>query len=111
MLSVKTFMIILATILILYIAISVIVAHLMTTRMSPHIDASAKLVSNNYEGISFQTFDGLMLKGWWFKSGSEKLVIMVTGLIPNRVNTEYQGMWIAKDLVENGYDVMMYEWS
>ncbi len=109
MLSVKTFMIILATILILYIAISVIVAHLMTTRMSPHIDASAKLVSNNYEGISFQTFDGLMLKGWWFKSGSEKLVIMVTGLIPNRVNTEYQGMWIAKDLVENGYDVMMYD--
>ena len=109
MLSAKTFMIILATILVLYIVISVLVAHFMTTRMSPHIDTSAKLISNNYEDISFQTFDDLNLKGWWFKTGSEKLVIMVTGLIPNRVNTEYQGMWIAKDLVEADFNVIMYD--
>ncbi len=109
MLSVKTILIVLTVILVLYIAISVLVAHLMTTRMSPHLDASPKLVSDKYEDISFQSFDGLKLKGWWFKTGSEKLVIMVTGLIPNRVNTEYQGMWIAKELVEAGFDVIMYD--
>ncbi|MCH7541757.1 alpha/beta hydrolase [Patescibacteria group bacterium] len=109
MVLLKTVLIIFIIVIILYLAFSFLVAHLMTTRMSPRIDVTPKLVTENYEEIEFKSTDGLTLKGWWFKTGSEKLVIMIAGLIPNRTNVDYYGMWVAKDMVDAGYDVILYD--
>jgi fermentation-respiration switch protein FrsA (DUF1100 family) len=105
----KVLLVIFGLLILVYFGVSFLVAHLMTTRMSPWIDITPKLVTENYEDISFKSTDGLNLKGWWFKTGSDKLVIMVTGLIPNRTNIDYYGMWIAKDLVDAGYNVIVYD--
>lgn len=107
--SLKIVLLIFIIVIILYLAFSFLVAHLMTTRMSPRIDVTPKLVTENYEEIEFKSTDGLTLKGWWFKTGSEKLVIMITGLIPNRTNVDYYGIWVAKDMVDAGYDVILYD--
>ena len=107
--SLKIVLLIFIIVIILYLAFSFLVAHLMTTRMSPRIDVTPKLVTENYEEIEFKSTDGLTLKGWWFKTGSEKLVIMIAGLIPNRTNVDYYGMWVAKDMVDAGYDVILYD--
>lgn len=92
-----------------YVGLSFYVASEMTKRGAPRLDATPKLVSENYKDIQFGSFDGLTLKGWLFKTTSNKLVIMIAGLFPNRVNVDYQGMWIAKDLVDEGYNVIMYD--
>jgi fermentation-respiration switch protein FrsA (DUF1100 family) len=105
----KAFIGVLVIIFFTYLGVSFLVAHLMTAPMSPRLDVTAKLVSESFENVTFKSSDGLTLKGWWFKVGSDKLVILVAGLIPNRTNVDYYGMWIAKDLVDRGYDVLMYD--
>jgi fermentation-respiration switch protein FrsA (DUF1100 family) len=105
----KIILAIVAVFIAVYFGLSFLVAHFMTTRMSPRIDITPKIVSEDYENIEFKSTDGLLLKGWWFQIGSDKLVIMVAGLIPNRTNIDYYGMWVAKELVEAGYDVIVYD--
>lgn len=95
--------------LIVYFGFSLLVANEMTKRMAPRLDVSPTMVSENYEDIEFKSTDGLTIKGWLFKADSDKLVVMVAGLLPNRINTDYYAMWIAKDLVEEGYNVIMYD--
>ena len=102
-------MIVFVLLLISYFAFSLYVANAMTAPLAPRIDTSAKVVSENFEDVSFDSTDGLELKGWLFTSSSNKLVIMVTGLLPNRVNTEYLGPMIGKELVERGYNLLLYD--
>lgn len=92
-----------------YFGISLFVAHVMTSRLSPHLDISAKLISKNYEDIEFKTSDNLTLRGWFFPADSNKAILMVTGLIPNRTNTEYLGPMVVKDLLVAGYNVLVYD--
>ena len=96
-------------IILIYLGFSFIVANEMTKRLAPRLDVTPKVVSENYEDIEFKSSDGLTLKGWLFKTDSDKLVIMVVGLLPNRINTDYYAMWIARDLVDEGYNVIMYD--
>lgn len=105
----KLIIVVIVILILGYIGFSYFVASELTKRLAPTLDATPKLVSDNYEDITFKSTDGLNLKGWWFKTGSDKLVIMVHGLLPNRVNTEYLGMWIAKDLVNEDYNIIMYD--
>lgn len=95
--------------IIIYFGFSLLVANEMTKRMAPRLDVTPKVVSENYEDIEFKSSDGLTVKGWLFRSDSDKLVIMVAGLLPNRINTDYYAMWVAKDLVDGGYNVIMYD--
>lgn len=102
-------LVIIILLVLIYFGFSLLVANEMTKRMAPRLDVSPTVVSENYEDIEFNSKDGLKLKGWLFKADSEKLVIMVAGLLPNRINTDYYAMWVARDLVENDYNVLMYD--
>ncbi len=105
----KVILALLTFLILIYFGFSLYVAHEMTKRMAPRLDVSPTLVSENYEDVEFKSADGLTLKGWWFKSNSDKLVVMVAGLLPNRINADYYAVLIAKDLVNEGYNVLMYD--
>ena len=71
------------------------------------------LISDNYENISFKANDGIILKGWFFNADSQedndKLIIFVTGATQNRINTGYYSVLIAKELLSQDYNVLMYD--
>ena len=94
---------------IVYFGFSFYVADAMTAPLSPRIDTSATVISPNYENIDFSASDGVNLKGWFFPSTNNKVIIMVTGLVANRVNTEYLGPLIAQELIAKGYNIIMYD--
>ncbi len=73
------------------------------------IDASPNFVSQNYDNIDFNAVDGIKLKGWFFKSDSDKAIILVAGLAQNRINNDYYSIWLAHDLISQGYSVLMYD--
>jgi len=105
----KILIIVVLILAILYLGLSLYVSHVMTSPLSRHIDISPEVISNNFEDVEFTASDGVLLKGWLFKSSSEKLVIMVTGLLPNRVNTEYLAPMIMRELIAEGYNVLAYD--
>jgi len=105
----KILIIVVLIIAILYLGLSLYVSHVMTSPLSRHIDISPEVISNNFEDVGFAASDGITLKGWFFKGSSDRLVIMVTGLLPNRVNTEYLGPVIMLELIREGYAVLAYD--
>lgn len=105
----KVVLIIFILIILIYFGFSFIVANEMTKRMAPRLDVSPTHVSENYKDIEFKSTDDLTLKGWLFENNSEELVIMVPGLTQNRINTSYYAMSIGKDLVDQGYNLLMYD--
>lgn len=96
-------------IMVIYLGFSLFVANSLTSPLSVRIDTSAKVISEDFENIQFKASDGLELKGWFFPSYSDKVIVFVTGLIANRINTEYLGPMIARELIEDGYNVLMYD--
>ena len=100
---------VLIILILIYIGFSFFVANEMTKPMAPRLDVTPRVISENYEDIEFKSIDNLTLRGWLFKTDTNKLVIMVPGLTQNRINTAYYAMWVGKDLVEGGYNVLMYD--
>lgn len=96
-------------ILLLFFLFSFYVSLVMTSPLALHIDASPKVISNRFEEIQFTTNDKLTLRGWFFPSTEQKAIIMVHGLLTNRVNGEYFGQIIAKELVDQGFSVLVYD--
>src|SRR3990167_5173105 len=105
----KILIIVVLIIVILYLGLSLYVSQVMTSPLSRHIDISPEVISSNFGDVEFAASDGVLLKGWLFKGSSEKLVIMVTGLLPNRVNTEYLAPMIMRELIAEGYNVLAYD--
>lgn len=101
--------IVLIFLLTIYLAILYFGASILTKPQSTRLDASPKLISNNYESIEFKTSDNLTLRGNLFKSYSDKLIIMVGGLIPNRFDYFYFTPTISKELLAKGYNVLIYD--
>jgi pimeloyl-ACP methyl ester carboxylesterase len=99
----------LVLLILFYLGFSLFAAHEMTKRQAPRLDVTPELVSENYEDIEFKSTDNLILRGWLFKANSDKLIIMIPGLTQNRINTAYYAMWVAKDFVDQDYNVIMYD--
>lgn len=100
---------IIVLLIIFYLGFSYYAANLLTASGKPRVDTSPILVSPNYENISFNAADGLQLKGWIFKNNPNKLIIMVSGHGDTRVNSDYYGFLIAKELLTKGYSVLLYD--
>ncbi len=95
--------------LIVAVVVTVIASSLMTRRSDPSVDINPKVISANYENMEYQDSDGKKLKGWYFPSTSNRTVVFVPGIYENRVNTGYLGPMIAKELIAQGYGVVMYD--
>ncbi len=91
-------------------ALSYIGAGVMTYRTSTRLDASPDLISDNYENVEFKATDGVNLKGTFYpKENSDKLVIFITGIIPNRFDQFYMIPAIVQNVLDHGYNVLIYD--
>lgn len=92
-----------------YAAISVRVAESFShaKRQAPEVAASS--IAASYEDVSFVTSDGLTLRGWYFPSSRERAVVMVHGKDAPRVDGKGRGDAIARLLLANGYDVLLFD--
>jgi uncharacterized protein len=73
------------------------------------INVSPTVISPKYEKITIKTTDNINLQGWFFPGSSDKLVIIVHGITQNRINNDYFSLLIAKDLLAEGYNVLLYD--
>ena len=63
-----------------------------------------------YVDVSFPSRDGLMLKGWWLGTQDDvPVIVMVHGSTRNRVNPPERMLGIARELVNNGYNILMFD--
>jgi dipeptidyl aminopeptidase/acylaminoacyl peptidase len=63
-----------------------------------------------YVDVSFPSRDGLMLKGWWLGTQDDMpVIVMVHGSTRNRVNPPERMLGIASELVNNNYNVLMFD--
>ena len=72
--------------------------------------AQAAQVGGRYDEVSFASrADGVTLRGWLFHATNPngRSVIIAPGWLSNRVAGDY--MWMAKDLIAHGYDVLMFD--
>ena len=93
----------------LYIGVSWYVASQIVERNQRELTIAAAEISANYEDITFTTSDGIGLKGWLFSGSNSQLVVLVAGFGNTRVNDDYNGAGLARDLLGAGYGVLMYD--
>lgn len=104
-----SFVVLIILVLIVLFGIVYFSASFLTRPQATRLDASPKLISDNYETIEFETSDNLTLRGYLYRSTSDKLVIMVGGLLPNRFDYWYMTPTISKELIAKGYNVLIYD--
>lgn len=100
---------VLIIIVIAYIGISFYIATRLVAPYHSRIDISPNVISSNNQNIEVSGTDNVTLKGWLFNYPSDKLVILVTGAKENRTNVSYYGVLIAKELISQNYNVIMYD--
>lgn len=103
---------ILLTILLLiagYFGVSYFISSKITERTAENIDVSADFIAPNSQNVSFKTSDNLLLKGWFFEPKREKVIVFVSGILDNRTNAGYYGVILARELLEKGYGVLLYD--
>lgn len=105
----KVFLIIITSLAIVYFGLSLYVANEMTRPFKTRIDINPTVIGGDVEDITFTTQDKITLHGWLFRGKSDKLVIMVSGLLENRTNAGYYGGFIASELIDLGYNVLLYD--
>jgi alpha-beta hydrolase superfamily lysophospholipase len=63
-----------------------------------------------YQDVSFNSrTDGLILKGWFIPGKGEKAVIVVHGGFQNRLDDVVGTMALARDLHEQGLDILLFD--
>lgn len=100
----------LGVILVIYIALSVYGAiKAMEIPRLPLADSPSSL-SLDYEDVSFTSRDdGILLKGWFLPAGGEHVIIIVHGGFQNRLDDNVNTLWLAHDLVDREYDVLLFD--
>lgn len=92
---------------------SIYVANELTGRSGAALDSSlAPTVGPVWDDVSFPSRDtSINLVGWLFHAqpGNGRSVIMVHGLNQNRIDKNYGTNLVAHDLVQQGYDVLLFD--
>ena len=103
-------LIFIAVLIIIYLGFGFYVAYGISHQAFPEKEvlASPKLISENYEDVSFQTKDGLTLKGWFF-AGGDKVIILVHGITQNRHDRNYYFVPLMRDLLAENYSVLTFD--
>jgi uncharacterized protein len=93
-----------------YLSVSFVVAERFTHVVRYHVARAPLVVAPTYEDVSLRTNDGLTLRGWYFRTGSDRAAIVVHGRDGNRVGGENRsGEKIADFLIADGYDVLLFD--
>lgn len=63
-----------------------------------------------YTDVSFTSRDGLTLQGWWLETdNANPVIVMVHGSEGNRAEPPERMLGIARDLVSNHFNVLMFD--
>jgi fermentation-respiration switch protein FrsA (DUF1100 family) len=99
-----------AAALIGYGAISFRVAQTVTQVERVSLDPPASSIAATHEDVTFNSRDGIVLKGWWFTvAGADRAAVIVHGRARNRVNSEFMPAAVAKLLLAHGYSVLLFD--
>ena len=99
-----------ATVLILYIGLSIYGAKAaMEIPRLPLIHSPAS-VGLDYEDVAFTSRDDhVMLRGWHLPSKGNSIIIIVHGGFQNRVDDNVDTLQLADDLVKKGYNLLLFD--
>ena len=93
-----------------YFAISFRVAQTVTQVERLPLDPPASLIAATHEDVTFNSRDGIVLKGWWFAvDGADRAVVLVHGRGRNRVNSDFMEAAIARLMLVHGYSVLLFD--
>lgn len=100
-----------ATLLVAYLAICFNYAERLTRVERDELVRAASTVAERHEEVTFQTADGLTLKGWWFpaEEGRERAAVLVHGKDANRIDSSFHSGRIARLLLDEGYSVLLFD--
>ena len=85
-------------------------AHSMTVTTREPLTQTPADFGLQHSDISFTTSDGLTLRGWWLAGNQESsAIIMVHGVDTNRADPSVKMLDIAAELVDQGYNVLMFD--
>jgi pimeloyl-ACP methyl ester carboxylesterase len=70
----------------------------------------APMVASTYEDVEFRTSDGLILRGWYFPTRSDRAAIIVHGKDSNRIGGENRSIEkLADFLIAERYSVLLFD--
>lgn len=102
-------MVTLVLILLAYLGYSALVASKVMELSRLPLEDTPASVGLVYEEVSFPScLDGLLLKGWYLPGG-ESCIIVVNGGQQNRSDSTVGTLELARDLVDNGYSVLLFD--
>src|SRR5258708_19296460 len=105
---------IIAIILVLvYFGVAFYIADTLTASKPSPTDDSAVFVAPTVTNVTFSTTDGVVLHGWLYQNltpnANKRIIIQVAGFTQNRANDDYYGLFIAHDLYQHGYSILLYD--
>ena len=93
-----------------YFVTSFRVAETVTRVDRVPLDPPATAIAPTHEDVTFNSRDGIVLKGWWFDvAGADRAAVIVHGRGRNRVNSDFMPAQIAKVLLVHGYAVLLFD--
>jgi uncharacterized protein len=93
-----------------YFAISFRVAQTVTQVERVPLDPPASAIAATHEDVTFNSRDGIVLKGWWFAvPQADRAVVIVHGRGRNRVNSDFMPAAISRLLLTHGYSVLLFD--
>ena len=93
-----------------YFAISFRVAQTVTQVERVPLDPPASAIAPTHEDVTFNSRDGIVLKGWWFAvPRADRAVVIVHGRGRNRVNSDFMPAAISRLLLTHGYSVLLFD--
>jgi uncharacterized protein len=96
--------------LIAYGAISFRVAQTVTQVERVSLDPPASSIAPTHEDVTFNSRDGVVLKGWWFAvPGADRAAVIVHGRGRNRVNSDFMEAAVARLFLVHGYSVLLFD--
>jgi len=102
--------IVIAISFVIYVGLSIYgaIAVMEIPRIPLH--SSPASVDLSYEDVSFTSrVDKVLLKGWYIPGEGNFVVIIVHGGWQNRVDLDVNTLGLAQDLVENGYNLLLFD--
>jgi fermentation-respiration switch protein FrsA (DUF1100 family) len=93
-----------------YGAISFRVAQTVTQVERVSLDPPASSIAPTHEDVTFNSRDGVVLKGWWFAvPGADRAAVIVHGRGRNRVNSDFMEAAVARLFLVHGYSVLLFD--
>jgi fermentation-respiration switch protein FrsA (DUF1100 family) len=93
-----------------YLVVSYRVASTVTQVERVPLDPPASSITAGHEDVTFNSRDGVVLKGWWFPvPRADRAAVIVHGRGRNRVNSDFMPADIAKLLLVHGYSVLLFD--